>query len=59
MNGERTLNEIIDEMCRAFNKRRDELEAQIVLFTKKLMTMNMLALEVPESAQLRRSDERS
>ena len=52
IDGETTLDAIVDRMAAKLNIGRAEAEEAVILFTKKLMTMNMIALKVPESAQV-------
>ena len=50
VDGKRTLREIMDGMTAKLGRSRKEVEESVMLFTKKLMTMNMIALQVtPES----------
>jgi len=51
VDGETTLDIIADRLAKKLNVERREAEEAVILFTKKLMTMNMLALKVPASAQ--------
>jgi hypothetical protein len=48
VDGVTTLNAIVDAMAAHLDRPRGEAEQLVVLFTKKLMVMNMLALIVPE-----------
>lgn len=57
IDGSTTLETIVERMTAKLGISRQEAEEAVVLFTKKLMTMNMLALKVPEGAQARRSNE--
>ena len=56
VDGRTPLDVIVERMAEHLEVERKEAEEAVVLFTKKLMTMNMIALKVPESA-LRSSDE--
>jgi hypothetical protein len=51
VNGSHTLRTIVDQMTAASGRDRKIVEEGVIVFTKKLMTMNMLALKVPETAQ--------
>ena len=53
VDGVTPLDHIINSMAEKLGTGRDEAEEAVVLFTKKLMTMNLLALMVPESAQVK------
>ena len=57
VDGTTTLGVIVERMAAKLGISRKEAEEAVVLFTKKLMTMNMLALKVPEGAQARRPHE--
>ncbi len=48
IDGKTTLDIIIDRMAKRLNVDRKKAEEAVVLFTKKLMMMNMLALKVPD-----------
>ncbi|MHB9024595.1 MAG: hypothetical protein ACYC7E_10520 [Armatimonadota bacterium] len=50
IDGQTPLKKIIRKMADYLGVSRDETEKMVILFTKKLMTMNMLALKVPEGA---------
>ncbi len=50
VNGQNTLGTIVGEMAPRLGKGRKEVESMVVLFARKLMTMNMLALKVPVPA---------
>lgn len=52
IDGETTLDQIIEKMRTRLNTDRKQAEEAVVLYTKKLMTMNMIALKVQESAQV-------
>ncbi len=52
--GNHDLKTIVDRMMAASNKSRKDVEEGVIIFTKKLMTMNMILLKVPESAQLKK-----
>jgi hypothetical protein len=47
VDGVSTLGAIVDEMTASSGRPRREVEEGVVLFTKKLMTMNMIVLRVP------------
>ena len=51
VDGETPLSVFVDKMAEKLEVERKQAEEAVVLFTKKLMTMNMIALKVPESAQ--------
>lgn len=51
VDGTRTLRAIADRMAESSGRDRKAVEEGVIVFTKKLMTMNMVALKVPESAQ--------
>jgi hypothetical protein len=51
VDGTRNLRAIVDRLMEASGRDRKAVEEGVVLFTKKLMTLNMLVLNVPESAQ--------
>jgi len=51
VDGRTTLDAIVNAMAKKLGVERKEAEEAVVLFTKKLMTMNMIALKVPGSAQ--------
>jgi hypothetical protein len=51
VDGQTTLDAIAERLAEKLGVERPEAEEAVILFTKKLMTMNMLALKVPESAQ--------
>jgi len=51
VDGETTLAMIVDKTIEKLGVERKQAEEAVILFTKKLMMMNMLALKVPESAQ--------
>jgi hypothetical protein len=55
VDGAHTLRMIVDRMVSKSGRDRKTVEEGVIIFTKKLMTMNMLALKVPESAQWKRS----
>lgn len=55
VDGAHTLRMIVDRMVSNSGRDRKKVEEGVIVFTKKLMTMNMLALKVPESAQWKRS----
>ena len=48
-----SLGNIVNAMAKKLGKKRKDLEHSVILFTKKLMVMNMLVLEVLGSAQTR------
>lgn len=47
VDGVRTLGGIVDEMANATGKDRKEVADSVVLFTKNLMTRNLIVLKVP------------
>ena len=51
VNGETPLSVMVEKMAEKLGVERAKAEEAVILFTKKLMTMNMIALKVPESAQ--------
>ncbi len=51
VDGTHTLRTIADQMTAASGRDRKTVEEGVIVFTKKLMTLNMLALKVPETAQ--------
>ena len=51
VDGNHTLRAIVDLMTSTSGRNRKTVEQGVILFTKKLMTMDMVALKVPESAQ--------
>jgi hypothetical protein len=59
VDGATPLHEIVDRMMEKLQQDREPTAEAVVLFTKKLMTMNLIALKVPQSAQVRRPDEQS
>lgn len=50
VDGKTSLKQIIDKMNSKFDKSRDEIEKAVILFTKKLMQMQLILLKVPTSA---------
>ncbi len=50
VDGKTTLRQIIEKMNKKFDKSREEIEQAVILFTKKLMQMQMILLKVPKSA---------
>ena len=46
-----TLKVIVDGMVAKTQKSRKEVEEAVILFTKKLMTMNMILLVVPQDGK--------
>lgn len=50
VDGKNDLRQIIESMNNKFDKSRDEIEQAVILFTKKLMQMQMIQLKVPTSA---------
>jgi hypothetical protein len=50
VDGKNDLRQIIESMNNKFDKSRDEIEQAVILFTKKLMQMQMILLKVPTSA---------
>jgi len=56
VDGKRTLREIMEGMAPKFAGGGSEIEQSVMLFTKKLMSMQMIALAVPpDSRQGRKS----
>ena len=51
VNGVNTLKVIVDGMVVKTQKSRKEVEEAVILFTKKLMTMNMILLVVPQDGK--------
>lgn len=50
VDGRRTIRDIVDGMASKLKRDRREMERSVMLFTKSLMTKNMIALQVtPES----------
>ncbi|MDP6631494.1 MAG: PqqD family protein [Kiritimatiellia bacterium] len=49
VDGSNRLSDIVDRMVAEFGKERKDVEEGVVLFTKKLMTLNMLKLKVEGS----------
>jgi hypothetical protein len=47
VDGERTLNAIVDAMAQKLSKSRKETAMTVVAFTKSLMTRNLLLLKIP------------
>jgi hypothetical protein len=52
VDGIHTLQQIVEKMAARFGKDRNEMADSVVLFTKKLMTIHMLALRVPGNAEI-------
>ena len=50
VDGERDLREIVKAMVVHSGRSREDVEAGVMLYTKKLMTKNMIALKVRENA---------
>jgi len=53
VDGETPLAVIVEKLTEKLGVEPRQAEEAVILFTKKLMTMNMLALKVPQSAQQR------
>ena len=53
VDGANSLRVIVDAMAAKSGTDPKEMEQWVVLFTKKLMTMNLIVLKVPPEAQLR------
>ena len=52
VDGNATLHDIVEDMAREYaDWNRKQVEEAVILFTKKLMTMNMLALRVPQPGE--------
>jgi len=50
VDGKRPLREIVDKMVGKLGRERQEVEKAVILFTKKLMIMNMILLHItPEN----------
>jgi len=49
IDGQRRLRDIADEMTAGSDRSREDVESGVILFTKQLMTRNMIALEIPAS----------
>jgi hypothetical protein len=50
VDGQTTLAQIVDELTKRLQKDRRDVVQMVVLFTKMLMTRNMLALKIPAPA---------
>ena len=50
VDGKIDLRKIIDKMMVKFDRNREDTEQAVILFTKKLMQMQMILLKVPPSA---------
>ena len=48
IDGQTPLAVIVTRMTLKFDKTREELEGPVILFTKKLMTLHMIALIIPK-----------
>lgn len=59
VDGSTTMRTIVERMVKKIGGNRKEVEESVILFAKKLMVMNMLALEIPEEALLRSRNEQS
>jgi len=55
VDGSHTLRAIVDRMTATSGRDRKMVEEGVIVFTKKLMTLNMLALKVPEAAQWKKT----
>jgi hypothetical protein len=55
IDGRKTLREIVAAMCDQMRGDPKETAGRVILFTKKLMTMNMILLKVPQLAEKRRA----
>jgi hypothetical protein len=51
VNGARPLREIVDTMAGRLNQERQAMEERTILFTRKLMTMNLILLKVPPAGR--------
>lgn len=51
VDGETPLDEIVTRMTEKLGVDRETTAEKVVLFTKKLMVMNMLALKIPQGAE--------
>ena len=49
IDGANTLKTIVDQMIAQTHKSRQEVEAAVILFTKKLMTLNLIVLKVSQA----------
>jgi len=59
IDGVTPLSKIITRMATRLEVPREKAEETVILFMKKLMISNMVALQVPEAACARRDDEQS
>ena len=59
VDGATPLKTIVAKMTKKIGGNPEEVEKSVILFAKKLMVMNMLVLEIPESALLRSPNEQS
>lgn len=59
VDGETTLDTITNHIAEKLQISRHDAEESVIVFTKKLMTLNLLALIVPEDLMARRSNEQS
>ena len=59
IDGVTPLTTIIDRMAVHLDVPREEAEKMVIMFTKKLMMTNMVALQVPDTACARRPDEQA
>ena len=50
IDGERNLRQIVDAMVERSSRERKEVEEGVVIYTKKLMVKNMIALKVRRDA---------
>ena len=53
VDGTHTLRDITDALAEKTGTPAQEMEKWVILFTKKLMTTNLVVLKVPAEAQLR------
>ena len=53
VDGNTTLRQIVSRMAAQTAAPEKQIEEQVILFTKKLMTMDLVALKVPASNQVR------
>lgn len=47
VDGRRTLRDVVDLLAASSGRSRQDVEEGVVLFTRKLMVKNMIALKVP------------
>jgi len=59
VDGKTNLHTIVDRMTVKLGTGRDKAEEAVKLFTKMLMSKQLIVLHVPESAQVRKDDDRA